>query len=115
MTNNLPEFSVINKTDNDLSLQLSFGKDYIFFKGHYPTFPLLPGMIQTHLAIEFAKQELNINDAFTGARSIKFAQPIRPESTIELNLKYDSEKKILQFKYLADEDSFYSKGVLTFQ
>ena len=108
----MPETQVLDLKENSFLAQLVFPKDYYFFKGHFPNFSILPGMIQVHLAIKYAQQNLNLEGHFSGFKTIKFSRPLLPEKPVRIELKFLREKKILNFHYFQDEQNFYSKGTI---
>ena len=114
MFENKPETKIIEQTERTLQAELSFPKDYLYFKGHFPDFPLLPGMIQIHLAIKFAQNCLKVNGKFSELRAIKFSQPILPDETPILFLELDPTGTKLTFNFQKDEKTYYSKGQVNF-
>lgn len=70
------------------------------FEGHFPDFPLLPGVTQIDWAIHYGKELLDCPDQFAGMEVIKFQQPILPNSDVLLSLKWDADKGKLYFKYI---------------
>ncbi|MGF1828569.1 3-hydroxyacyl-ACP dehydratase [Photobacterium angustum] len=70
------------------------------FKGHFPAFPLLPGVSQIDWAVHFAKQCLpDMPTSFNGMDVIKFQEPILPDSTITLTLEWRDDQQKLHFSY----------------
>lgn len=79
------------------------------FEGHFPDYPLLPGVTQIDWAIYYGKKLLNAGDRFAGMEVIKFQEPILPGSTVLLTLTWDSEKQKLHFAY-SSSASQHSSG-----
>lgn len=70
------------------------------FKGHFPSFPLLPGVSQIDWAVHFAKQCFSdMPTLFNGMDVIKFQEPILPDSTITLTLEWRDDQQKLHFSY----------------
>lgn len=68
------------------------------FKGHFPSFSLLPGVSQIDWAVHFARHFFNdMPTAFKGMDVIKFQQPILPNDTITLTLDWVVDKQKLHF------------------
>lgn len=63
------------------------------FKGHFPDFPLLPGVAQIDFAVRYARQYLAVDGEFAGMDAIKFQDPILPGSTVTLTLEWARRKK----------------------
>jgi len=85
--------------DNKVELLLSFSKDAVYFQGHFPEMPILPGFVQVHFAREFAKQYLKSDRELTNIKRLKFTKIISPEVDIILILEKIGDDKI-SFKYM---------------
>ena len=81
-----------------------------FFQGHFPNYPVMPGvlileaMAQTAAClVGFADKTLSINSLvfFTGIEKAKFRKPVTPGSTLNLNVKILANKKTL-YKFSAE-------------
>ena len=108
-----PEITEQTKTDTDLNLELFVSNDVEFFKGHFPDFQLLPGVVQVHWAVSYAEENFGPLGEFSKIEALKFTKPIRPESKIKLEIKRNTEKGNITFKY-TDEESTYSSGRVYF-
>ncbi len=106
----MPPNEDISSGENHKHIEITFPEDYQFFKGHFPDFALLPGMIQVHLAIQFAKDKFILKGEFLGFKSVKFSSPLIPNEKVVLELEYSPAKKVLNFIYKKNELDFYSKG-----
>lgn len=84
---------------NKASLTLQIDPQLICFSGHFPHYPLLPGVTQIDWAIFYGKKLLNTGGHFAGMEVIKFQEPILPASIIELTLTWDAAKQKLHFCY----------------
>lgn len=92
----------------ELSCQLQAGKaelllkvepDLFWFRGHFPTQPLLPGVAQLDWVMHYGVALLAPGRQFSAVENIKFQQPILPGHTLKLTLSWQSEKSCLQFDY----------------
>ena len=80
------------------------------FEGHFPNYPLLPGVTQIDWAIFYGKKLLiNSGTRFAGMEVIKFQDPILPDSIVLLTLTWNTDKQKLSFSYHA-EACQYSSG-----
>ncbi|MFT6984717.1 MAG: 3-hydroxymyristoyl/3-hydroxydecanoyl-(acyl carrier protein) dehydratase [Psychromonas sp.] len=84
---------------NKAILTLQVDPELIYFEGHFPHYPLLPGVTQIDWAIFYGKKLLNAGGHFAGMEAIKFQEPILPKSVILLTLTWDVEKQKLHFSY----------------
>lgn len=93
---------------SSITLRLFISKDIIFFQGHFPNTPILPGVIQVDWAFFFAYKFLNIErEKFSTIEQLKFTNIIKPDTTLSLILNL--ENNILTFKYF-NNDVIYSSG-----
>ncbi|WP_354622774.1 3-hydroxyacyl-ACP dehydratase [Psychromonas sp. MME2] len=90
--------------DNELQLLLFMEPSLAYFQGHFPDFPILPGVAQIDWAIYYGQTLLNCPNKFAGMEVIKFQEAILPNQTVSLTLKWQSDKGMLYF-------SFNSHGV----
>lgn len=102
---------IIDQTQNEqtcITLHLFISADIVFFQGHFPEAPILPGMVQVDWAIFFAHKFFNVvPEIFLNIEQLKFMQVIKPNYTLFLSLKLADN--ILSFKYFND-DVVYSMG-----
>ena len=79
--------------------------DLVFFKGHFPQFPLVPGVIEVQWVIdkitEFFAEEKNI----LRIDNLKFQKFLRPNDELELTLKWNKEKSRMEFQLKTDNET----------
>jgi len=93
-----------------------FGQDESFFKGHFPQYPVVPGVIIVEalaqaagiLVYESFKENLQGKlPALAGLNSVKFRKPVRPDDTITLKVELLKSRatlwKLLGQAYLDQE------------
>ncbi|EOD80574.1 (3R)-hydroxymyristoyl-[ACP] dehydratase [Grimontia indica] len=97
---------------NSVILTLKVDSGLEDFKGHFPTFPILPGVTQIDLAIRYAEEYLSLDGQFGGMEVIKFQDPILPEAVVTLTLTWDPEKRKLYFSYQSNDRAHSSGRVL---
>jgi 3-hydroxymyristoyl/3-hydroxydecanoyl-(acyl carrier protein) dehydratase len=88
-------------------------EDLSLFAGHFPGFPLLPGVAQIHWAAVFGAERFPITGKFTRLINIKFQKPVRPGAALQLTLSWDASRGQLAFNYLSGEDS-HASGKIEF-
>ncbi len=88
--------------------ELYFPATLIHFQGHFPDFPLLPGIAQVDMVMTFARS-LGVDGRFFSVERLKFVRPIFPERRITLTLSVTHSNSRVDFQFLDDEGS-YSQG-----
>lgn len=97
--------------DGEWTLALSIPLDLIYFPGHFPQAPILPGAVQVAWALAFAATRLGTPLRCNVMEALKFQQLMRPGDRADLTLRYDSERHKLHFAYRHGEKA-YSSGRL---
>jgi 3-hydroxymyristoyl/3-hydroxydecanoyl-(acyl carrier protein) dehydratase len=87
------------RTAQGVQLELTVPPDLHYFKGHFPAYAMLPGVVQVTWAIELARQHLAFSGDFRGLSGLKFMRVIQPGSKVTLALDFDSDAQKLNFEY----------------
>ncbi|SFB48921.1 Acyl-coenzyme A synthetase/AMP-(fatty) acid ligase [Pseudomonas sp. NFIX10] len=87
------------ETDGEWNLRLVVPPDLAYFSGHFPTAPVLPGVVQVDWALSLGRQLLDLPPRFVGMEVLKFQQLVRPGDDIQLHLRFDRERGKLYFAY----------------
>lgn len=99
------------------SMELHFKVDerLPFFEGHFPQWPILPGVAQVHLVIEEAHRYLKTPQEVDCISNLKFMSIIRPKTQLMLTCLFDSESMKMKFSLTsADRSTRYSCGTIHF-
>lgn len=99
------------------SMELHFKVDerLPFFEGHFPQWPILPGVAQVHLVIEEAHRYLKTPQEVDCISNLKFMSIIRPKTRLMLTCLFDSESMKMKFSLTsADRSTRYSCGNIHF-
>ncbi|MDR0535652.1 MAG: AMP-binding protein [Puniceicoccales bacterium] len=86
-------------------LKFKLDPDLIWFRGHFATHPLLPGVAQLRWAEHFATEMLAPDLTFSHLVSLKFLKPLVPNDTVRLQLNLDAGAKLLEFSYKCGEET----------
>ena len=97
-----PEVLEQIETDGEWSLRLAVPPDLAYFSGHFPTAPVLPGVVQVDWALSLGHQLLDLPPRFAGMEVLKFQQLVRPGDEVQLHLRFDRERGKLYFAYRND-------------
>ncbi|WP_213992861.1 hydroxymyristoyl-ACP dehydratase [Sodalis sp. dw_96] len=85
--------------ERQAELCLRVDGDLFWFQGHFPGYPLLPGMAQLDWVLLYGGELLAPGWQFSAVESIKFQRPILPGSTLRLKLAWQVERCLLTFSY----------------
>lgn len=91
--------------ENNITLWLQINSEIEDFKGHFPQFPLLPGVTQIDWAVFYAQQLLGTPTSFQGMEVIKFQEPILKNSIVMLSLSWHADKQKLYFHYTSEQNN----------
>lgn len=91
------DVAVIEKTENSIVLEFVLAPTLLWFKGHFPVQPILPGVAQLDWVSRFARAFGLCDRTVKNIRQIKFTVPMTPQDVIRLHLSFD--EKYLSFTY----------------
>jgi 3-hydroxymyristoyl/3-hydroxydecanoyl-(acyl carrier protein) dehydratase len=119
--NRHPEIVEVARTDERVELKLIIPESLLYFRGHFPGFALLPGVVQLDWAIQYGREYFALGQIASEVASevaateirIKFRKPIRPNHHVTLTLKHLPARSSIQFDY-ADDDGACSSGQIRF-
>jgi acyl-coenzyme A synthetase/AMP-(fatty) acid ligase len=100
-----------DETSQKVCLQLHFAPDLIWFDGHFPNLPVLPGVVQIDWAAHFGRLHFGFDAPVTRMTGLKFQRLIRPDDTPCLHLSWHPGKQELDFIY-CQNDNACSRGTL---
>lgn len=101
-------------TPPEAELRLSIPSDLEYFAGHFPSSPVVPGVVQLKWAIESARRLLDVSGEVTRMEALKFQQVMLPGAVATLTLEWDADEGKLDFAY-ASGDARFSSGRLSFR
>lgn len=93
-------------------LSLRIPQQLRYFSGHFPGFPILPGVVQIDWAIHYGRDLLGIHGEFAGMENIKFSAIMQPDDHVFLDLHWLGTK--LDFFYYDHHGKRYSSGRIIF-
>jgi acyl-coenzyme A synthetase/AMP-(fatty) acid ligase len=94
-------------------LELVVPRDLLYFDGHFPVAPVLPGVVQVDWAILYGRRHFALAPAFRSIQALKFQQMVRPGVPVQLELVHDQAKGSLNFRYFSDAGQLAS-GLIIF-
>ena len=108
INSSLPVILERKAEQNEVRYKIFFYKNCSFFKGHFPEFKLVPGVVQLFLAKEIANAHYDLTLGQGQWKRIKFSNIIEPDRII--NLRLNKDEKNVTYEYYDDEKK-YSSGV----
>jgi 3-hydroxymyristoyl/3-hydroxydecanoyl-(acyl carrier protein) dehydratase len=85
-------------TDETAEVAFRLAPELVFFRGHFPGLPILPGVAQTHIAAQVAERLWGFRPSPALIQRLKFRRVLRPEDEVVLKLVREGER--LQFEFL---------------
>ncbi|MGE7990347.1 AMP-binding protein [Pseudomonas sp. NPDC089554] len=110
--NMAPELLGQANEGEELHLRLAVPPDLACFTGHFPTSPVLPGVVQVDWAIALAKAHLQLPPRFVGMEVLKFQHLVRPSDELLLTLRFDATRGKLYFAYTCEGQPCSSGRIL---
>lgn len=105
---------VSEQGDDALALTMEIAPTVQWFKGHFPEQPVLPGVVQTHWAVELARALVVApSQTLCAVVNLKFHKMILPGAVVTLVLQADPRGASVKFRYL-EQGQLYSEGKLNF-
>lgn len=83
-------------------LTIELQPELIWFQGHFPNEPLLPGIAQVHMAVQWAECMWGFRPLSAELSQVKFRRILRPGSRLRLTLVRDLARQRLSFAYEFD-------------
>jgi 3-hydroxymyristoyl/3-hydroxydecanoyl-(acyl carrier protein) dehydratase len=111
-----PQLRHAQQEDNRAELVLQVSEDLHWLQGHFPSQPVLAGVVQTDWACNIALQVFDIQQAPQRIDNLKFQNVILPPQIIKLELVRNTSTGAIHFRY-SDPDvpgHSFSEGKLVF-
>jgi acyl-coenzyme A synthetase/AMP-(fatty) acid ligase len=112
-TTRSPQILLCDYKDETVELQLRIPPGLVYFSGHFPGQPILPGVAQLAWVEQFGKLFFNIALPFLRMEVIKFKKIIRPEDIIQMKLIWNADSNKLYFE-LSSVSSSHSSGRMVY-
>jgi|tagenome__1003787_1003787.scaffolds.fasta_scaffold20091668_2 3-hydroxymyristoyl/3-hydroxydecanoyl-(acyl carrier protein) dehydratase len=113
----MPEVRDATRDGNTVTLRLFVPRTLEHFGGHFPGFPILPGVLQIDWAVRFAREHFGQLTESYGVDGFKCRAPVLPETELVLTLECDPGR--LRFAYArfpyADAARTVSSGTVLFR
>jgi len=97
-----PRKRLIEKNSREAIFELVAPRNLLYFDGHFPGRPILPGVVQIDWVITCGRQCFDLPPLFRGVHALKFQRVIPPETPVRLELVYDRAKSFLSFQITSE-------------
>lgn len=108
----MPTAILRQRNDTQVTLDLHVSADLLYFQGHFPGAPILPGVVQLDWALTLGRQYFDLPPVFLGMRALKFQNVITPGTDIVLELKYDVASSTMTFRLYSNAGQHASARIL---
>jgi 3-hydroxymyristoyl/3-hydroxydecanoyl-(acyl carrier protein) dehydratase len=108
-----PEIVGVSRSEEQAELKLVVPEALLYFRGHFPGYAILPGVVQLDWAIQYGTQHFALGAVSASTIRIKFRKPIRPNHHLTLTIKYVLSRNCVYFDY-ADAEGACSSGQIGF-
>ena len=94
--------------ESQVELSLVIPPDLVYLRGHFPTFPVLPGVVQIDWVMGFSRRYFNLGAVTARTLQIKFRRVMRPGDRVLLTLIHQPARAQIQFTYASTEGTLSS-------
>ncbi len=93
LLDNFYKYDITNHSDNTIEAVITLNKNHQIFEGHFPEYPIVPGVTQVLMIKEILSSCLSTNLQLSSSKSIKFLAMINPNetTTLQLNISYQKD------------------------
>lgn len=112
----MPEVVAVHRPPGEVNavmLELSVVPELVHFSGHFPSMPILPGVVEVDWAVRYAREYLGVDGRFLALENVKFLALVTPGKQLHLRLEWDPVRHNMAFSY-ADAHRKYATGRIAF-
>jgi hypothetical protein len=107
-----PELQFFSQQNDCIALSLRMPASLLYFAGHFPEQPILPGVTQLAWAENYGKLFFPITQRFSCMEVVKFKKIIRPGDKLTLQLSWNADSGKLYFDFSSSIESHSSGRLL---
>lgn len=110
-----PNFHILkmHREPGAVTLKMMFPETSDYYDGHFPTFKLLPAVVQVDVTLKMARALLDVPKELVRIQRTKFASPIFPNTPVQLQINYNAEAGKVTFSFSDEAGKSLSSGNLT--
>jgi 3-hydroxymyristoyl/3-hydroxydecanoyl-(acyl carrier protein) dehydratase len=110
----MPELLEESRAGDRLTIRLRVPPGLDLFNGHFPGFPIVPGVVQIDWAVRLARRHFARLEECIGVDAFKCRAPVLPGARLLLALGYEAAGPRLDFAY-SQADQPVSSGTILFR
>ncbi len=107
----LPQLNASESLPDGTRLHLAVPPGLVWFEGHFPSRPVLPGVAQIAWAIHYARRHFEFTHDPSRIERVKFLEPVPLEEPLQLELHREGDRVTWEF---SAGDTLLSRGRLAF-
>jgi 3-hydroxymyristoyl/3-hydroxydecanoyl-(acyl carrier protein) dehydratase len=107
----LPEITSVTESESGATYQIRVPPELEHFRGHFPGFPILPGIVQLDWAVRLGRRHFQGLGDSAAVDNFKCQALVFPAAELTLELRRDETG--LNFRYF-DARRTYSSGKIVF-
>lgn len=108
-----PVVTTLSREDAKVIEQWQVPADLLYFEGHFPIAPILPGVVQLDWAIARGRAHFPLAPQFKRIEALKFQQVIQPGATLQVELGFRADTQSLSFR-IASGQHVHASGRVVF-
>jgi hypothetical protein len=97
-----PRKRLLERNSHQAIFELVAPRNLLYFNGHFPGRPILPGVVQIDWVIACGRQCFDLPPLFRGVHALKFQRVIPPETRLRLEIAHDRAKSCLSFQITSE-------------
>ena len=108
------ELFILYKTQNTYAVNLGvmIPENLAYFDGHFPSTPIVPGIVQIHWVTTYARRYFDIPNSVKLMEAVKFHHLLFPGDILEIELKWKPNTRKLVYTLTSAEKNFSSGRVV---
>jgi 3-hydroxymyristoyl/3-hydroxydecanoyl-(acyl carrier protein) dehydratase len=110
----MPEVLGESRKGERATYRLRVPASLVHFRDHFPSYPLLPGVVQLDWAVRLARLSFGGLEESRGFDNFKCRAPISPDTELELVLTHDAARHRVKFEYTDAARGVVSSGTMFF-
>jgi len=98
-----PELLEERRSADRLERALRVPADLAFLEGHFPGFPVVPGVVQLRWALRLAAELLGREPRLAGVEALKFRELLRPGDAFRAAVVLSTSREAFEFRLWSDD------------